>query len=150
MSIEEDFNKILETAHIYDWKPDIQIAKEIYFKFPDSYSVLTPFFYSYLEETIRSTTSEYGKEIYNKDGTLKWRKTGIPLIELAINENIKNEEYVKLLKDLKTYFQPSASTDHGNNRASTIHGYMHSIFWTKENFEKLIHDIARLSKYANY
>lgn len=40
--------------------------------------------------------------------------------------------------------------DNGNNRNSTLHGYMHSRFWIKESFEELIHFIACGSKYAGF
>lgn len=53
-------NDIKITAHFWNWLPDIQVAIEIYESRNDAYSVLLPFFFTYLEETIRSTTTEYG------------------------------------------------------------------------------------------
>ena len=40
---------------------------------------------SYFEEIIRSTTTEYGREIMDEKGVERKRKTGIDLINLAIN-----------------------------------------------------------------
>lgn len=150
MNINDDFNEILEYAHWRNWAPDIVLMKEIYRQFDDSYSILTPFAYCYLEELIRTTTSEYGRELLDKNGNPKKRKLGISLINLAQEENKDNIEYVELLQEIKDYFKTSTPLDSGNNRNSVNHGYMHSAFWTKESFEKLIHDIARLSKYSNF
>lgn len=150
MNINDDFNEILAYAHWRNWAPDIVLIKEIYSQFEDSYSILTPFAYCYLEELIRTTTSEYGRELLDKNGNPKKRKLGISLINLAQEENKDNIEYVELLQDIKDYFKTSTPLDSGNNRNSVNHGYMHSAFWTKESFEKLIHDIARLSKYSNF
>lgn len=73
MNIESDFQEIMEYAHFWNRLLDWQIAKKIYTEFPDSYSVLTPFAYAYLEEVIRSITSEYGREIIDESGKGKWR-----------------------------------------------------------------------------
>ncbi len=150
MNINNDFKEILDNAHTWNWAPDISLMQEIYNKYDNSYSILTPFAYSYLEELIRSTTSEYGRELLDKDGNTKKRKLGISLIKLAQEENKENTEYVNLLDEMKDYYKESTSLDCGNNRNSVDHGYMHPKFWTKESFEKLIHDIARLSKHSNY
>ena len=150
MNIEEAFEEIMKYAHIWNWGPDWQITKEIYQSFPKSYSVLSPFAYSYLEELIRSTTSEYGREIYDKNGNpVKNRKVGMDLIKLAIVEN-KEKNYTSILEEIKKYYYNSKWTDEGDNRHSVAHGYIHPRFWSHESFEKLLFDIARLSKYANF
>lgn len=148
--MNQDFDTILEYAHWRNWAGDWDILKQIYNSYPDSYSVLTPFAYTYLEEAIRSTTSEYRKELLDENGNLKRRKLGKGLIELAKIENKNNAEYVKLLDEIKEYFNDSSIFDDGNNRNSVMHGYMHPAFWTKESFEKLIHDLARISKFINF
>lgn len=152
MTILYAFEEIIQYAHFWNWAPDWEVAKKIYQTFPNSYSVLTPFAYSYLEELIRSTTSEYGKELYDKNGILKTkRKVGMSLIKLAINENKEyNLNYTSILNEIKEYYYNSNRTDEGDNRHSVSHGYMHPRFWTKESFEKLIFDIAKLSKYARF
>lgn len=150
MNINDDFKEILDYAHMWNWTPNISLMQEIYNKFDNSYSILTPFAYCYLEELIRSTTSEYGKEFLDKDGKPKMRKLGIALIKLAQNENKNNTEYIKLLHEVKEYYKISTPLDSGNNRNSVDHGYMHPRFWTQESFEKLIHDIARFSKYSKF
>lgn len=150
MNINDEFKEILDYAHMWNWTPDISLMQEIYNKFDNSYSILTPFAYCYLEELIRSTTSEYGREFLDKDGKPKMRKLGIALIKLAQDENKNNTEYIKLLDEVKEYYKQSTPLDSGNNRNSVDHGYMHPRFWTQESFEKLIHDIARLSKYSKF
>lgn len=150
MNINDEFEEILDYAHMWNWAPDISLMQEIYNKFDNSYSILTPFAYCYLEELIRSTTSEYGREFLDKDGKPKMRKLGIALIKLAQDENKNNTEYIKLLDEVKEYYKQSTPLDSGNNRNSVDHGYMHPRFWTQESFEKLIHDIARLSKYSKF
>lgn len=146
MDILEAIEEIIQYAHIWNWVPDWQVAKEIYEVFPSSYSVLSPFAYSYLEELIRSTTSEYGIEIYDKNGIHKKRSVGFSLINLAIEENKdKSPKLITLLEEIKLYFSPSDRTDEGDNRNSVAHGYMHPRFWNKESFEKLIFDLAKLS-----
>jgi hypothetical protein len=150
MNINDDFKEILDYAHMWNWAPEISLMQEIYNKFDNSYSILTPFAYCYLEELIRSTTSEYGREFLDKDGKPKMRKLGFALIKLAQDENKNNTKYIKLLDEVKEYYKQSTPLDSGNNRNSVDHGYMHPRFWTQESFEKLIHDIARLSKYSKF
>lgn len=152
MELNEAFDEIYNHTHMWNWGPDWEVLRKVYQAFPESYSVLTPFVYSYLEELIRSTTSEYGRELVNTVGKLKkYRKVGTKLIDLAIKENKNSKpEFVEILQEIKYYFSPSETTDIGDNRNSVAHGYMHSRFWGQESFEKLIFDIARLSKYAGF
>lgn len=150
MNLENEFEEIMQYAHYWNWLPDWNIVKKIYIEFPDSYSVLLPFAYSYLEEVIRSTTSEYGREIIDESGSERTRKTGINLINMAINQNRDKIDYVSTLKELKEYFIKSKSVDKGNNRNNVVHGYMHPRFWDKETFEKLICDIAKISKFSEF
>lgn len=150
--IEQDFKIIMEYAHYWHWLPDWEIAVEIYEKIPDSYSVLTPFAYSYLEELIRSTTSDYGLILPNPDKTVDRHFVGKRLLELAKEENReKHPEYVLLLETkIEHYFSRSSHFCEGDNRNSVVHGYFHPNVWTKESFETLIHDIASLSKFARF
>lgn len=115
MSINDDFTEIMNYAHYWNWLPDWIVVQEVYQAFPNSYSVLTPFAYSYLEELIRSTTSEYGIEIFDESGKPKNRKVGIRLINLAIDENkTRNQELVLLLEKMKSYYMLSQPTDKGD------------------------------------
>jgi len=149
--LDEAFEEIMRYAHFWNWGPDWQVTKEVYKTFPKSYSVLTPFAYSYLEELIRSTTSEYGMELFDEHRKPRSRKVGLKLIDLAIVENTqKQPEFVVLLKDIKIYYNKSQVSDKGDNRHSVAHGYMHPRWWNQESFEKLIFDIARLSKFARF
>ena len=132
MNASDSIEEIIQYAHYWNWGPDWQLAKEIYHSYPNSYSILTPFAYSYLEELIRSLTSEYGIELLDTNGNPKKRKLGRRLIEL------------------KAYFIPSTRDNQGDNRHSVAHGYMHPRFWSHESFEKLIQDTARLSKFAGF
>lgn len=151
MNIVDDFNEIMEHAHYWNWLPDWGVVKEIYQAFPESYSVLIPFAYAYLEELIRSTTSEYGIEIRDELGNLKKRKVGVKLLELAIKENKNsNSEFIYMLEKMKPYYTFSQPTDRGDNRNSVVHGYMHPRFWDKDSFENLVHDIALISKHAQF
>ncbi|MBK7428269.1 MAG: hypothetical protein IPI60_15250 [Saprospiraceae bacterium] len=151
MNVSESFDEIIQYSHFWNWAPDWQVVKEIYEIFPESYSVLSPFAFSYLEELIRSITSEYGRDIYDDNGAPKKRRVGIRLLHLAIDENKqKSHELISLLEELKRYFSTSRSTDVGDNRNSVLHGYMHPRFWSAESFEKLIFDISRLSKFSGF
>lgn len=150
MNIRSDFNEILNYAHMWNWAPDIALMQEIYNDYDNSYSILTPFAYCYLEELIRSTTSEYGRDYVDSKGNPKKRKTGMALLNLAIEENKDNLEYIELLNEMKKYFKLSTSLDNGDNRNSVNHGYMHPRFWTQNSFDYLIHYIARLSKYSKF
>lgn len=49
MDIIKDFQEISDYAHYWNWAPDWLVVKNIYEKIPESYSVLTPFAYAYLE-----------------------------------------------------------------------------------------------------
>lgn len=150
-SISDSFEEIMLYSHFWNWAPDWQVVQDVYKVFPNAFSVLTPFAYSYLEELIRSNTSEYGFEIYDKNGKPKKRNVGMDLIKLAIKENKhKKPEFVSILQEIQTYYYDSKRSDEGDNRHSVAHGYMHPRFWSKESFEKLIHDTARLSKFAGF
>lgn len=72
------------------------------------------------------------------------------LINLAISENVSNLDYVALLEKTKVYFSTSEPIERGDNRNNVVHGYMHPRFWDKETFERLLHDIAILSKYSRF
>lgn len=150
MSVNDDFEEIMNYAHFWNWLPDWDVVREVYRTVPESFSVLTPFAYAYLEELIRSTTSEYGIEVHDGSGNSKRRKVGIGLINLAILENRSNPDYIMLLEKAKTYFSLSKPKDAGDNRNNVVHGYMHPRFWDKESFERLLHEIASLSKYSKF
>lgn len=146
-----DFDEICEYAHMWNWAPDWHMVKQIYSAFPDSYSILTPFAYTYLEELIRSTTSEYGIPLLDREGKKNNIKVGLKLVNLAIKENSENQEYVELLEKAKKYFKYDYDDSHEENgRNKVLHGHLHPRFWSKEDFEKLIHDIAELSPFAGF
>ena len=85
-----DFDEIYDYAHMWNWSPDWYMVKQVYTAFPDSYSILTPFAYTYLEELIRSTTSEYGMPLLDREGKKNNIKVGLKLVNLAIKENSEN------------------------------------------------------------
>ena len=151
MSVFDDFETILDYAHFWNWAPDWNVVKDIYSRIPESYSVLTPFAYTYLEEMIRSTTSEYGMPLFDREGKPNYFKRGKKLINLAIAENADKKEYVELINKIKKYFMYISDDLHDENgRNNVLHGYLHPRFWSKEAFEQLIHDIAELSPYAGF
>lgn len=146
-----DFDEICDYAHMWNWAPDWYMVKQIYTAFPDSYSILTPFAYTYLEELIRSTTSEYGVPLLDREGKKNNIKVGLKLVNLAIKENSENQEYVELLEKAKKYFKYDYDDPHEENgRNKVLHGHLHPRFWNKEDFEKLIHDIAEMSQFAGF
>ena len=150
MSIWDEFDEIINYAHFWNWAPDWNEVKEIQRQFPNSFSVLTPFAYSYLEELIRSRTSEYGCELIDSDGNEVFRRTGIGLLKLARQENADDTAFLAGLDNVEKYFSRSTAFDRGNNRNSTVHGYMHAGLWRKDSFENLISDIAAISKHAGF
>ena len=149
MNIEDDFEEIENYAHFWRWLPDWSVVEKIYKTYPDSYSVQTPFAYTYLEELIRTLTFEYGLPLQNKNGKEINKKAGIKLINLAIQEN-EDIELIKILEEYKKYFRKIKITDIGDNRNSVNHGIIHPDAWSKESFKNLIHDIASISKYARF
>lgn len=150
MSVWDDFDEILDYAHFWNWAPDWDIAKAIYSKIPDSYSVLTPFAYSYLEEMIRTTTSDYGLPLLDRNREPVKVHVGMSLIKLAIVENNDNPDYVRLLEGVKRHFKYINVNNDENGRNGVMHGRVHPRFWSQESFEELIHDIAELSKYSQF
>lgn len=150
MSVWDDFDEITNYAHFWNWLPDWDIAKEIYSKIPDSYSVLTPFAYSYLEEMIRTTTSDYGFPLFDCNREPVKVRVGMSLIKLAIEENKDNLEYVELLERVKKHFKYINVSHDENGRNGVMHGRVHPRFWNQESFEDLLHDIAELSKYSRF
>tara|TARA_B100001971_G_C18020800_1_gene447274 strand:- start:201 stop:653 length:453 start_codon:yes stop_codon:yes gene_type:complete len=150
LNISDSFSEIIKYSHFWKWAPDWGVVQEIYESFPNSYSVLSPFAYSYLEELIRSQTSDYAPS-RDENGNLKKHKVSLQLINLAISENQpRSDEYIQILEEIKVYFSSSTFYDVGDNRHSVAHGYMHPRFWDKESFAKLIYDIARLSKFSGF
>lgn len=151
MSVFDNFETILDYAHFWNWVPDWNVVKDIYSSIPESYSVLTPFAFTYLEEMIRSTTSEYGMPFFDREGKPNNFKRGKKLINLAIAENADKKEYVELLNKAKKYFMYVSDDLHNENgRNNVLHGHLHPRFWSKEAFEQLIHDIAELSPFAGF
>ncbi len=148
MSIEKDFEEIIKYAHLWNWSPDWNLVKDIYFNNPDSYSVLTPFAYSYLEEMIRTTTSEYSQPLFHNDELVRLQ-VGMGLIKLAKTENDDNIEYVRLLDKIKYHYDVRRIYD-GNKRNYVLHGHRSPRFWSKEDFENLLHEIALLSPYSKF
>ena len=84
MSVFDDFDLILDYAHMWNCAPDWYLAQSIYKKFPESYSILTPFAYSCLEEMIRTTTSDYELPPFDRDKQPVKVSIGVALIALAI------------------------------------------------------------------
>lgn len=115
-------------AHLWNWLPDWSLVQKIYNSYPDSYSILTP---------------------VDKNGNEKYRRVGIRLVKLAIKKN-NDKDYILLLQEILDYFKLSKYDDEGNNRNGVGHGYLHPRFWSKESFEKIIHDIARISQYTKF
>lgn len=150
MAINDDFDIILDYAHFWNWAPDWDVVREIYDKVPMSFSVLTPFAYTYLEEMIRTTTSDYGMPLFDRTGTPVSVKRGNALIDLAITENQNTSEYVELLEQIRSYFKPVKDSPDSNSRNKIMHRRVHPRFWSKEAFEQLIHDIALVSKHSKF
>ena len=148
-SVFEDMNVILKYAHFWNWAPDWNVVKDIYSCIPESYSALTPFAYSYLEELIRSSTSEYGIPFLDRSRKKYNFKVGMELIKLAKEGNAEKPEYIALLDKAKKYFQyiyKGPIDKIGRNKV--VHGHLHPCFWSQEVFEQLIHDIAELAPFA--
>lgn len=150
MSFYDDLDKIWEHSHYWNWSPDWLVVKEVCEKVPSSYSVLMPFAYSYFEEMIRSTTSEYGYPLFDRNGKPVRVKVGMSLIKLAIEENKDNREYVSLLEKAKRHFSYLDISNDENGRNRVMHGRVHPRFWRQEDFENLIHDIAEMSPFAQF
>lgn len=150
MSVYDDLDEIWNHSHYWNWSPDWLVVKEVYEKVPTSYSVLMPFAYSYLEEMIRTTTSEYGLPLFDRNQKPVKVKVGMALINLAIEENKDNAEYVSLLEKAKKHFTYTEISTNENGRNRVMHGRVHPRFWNQEDFERLIHDIAEMSKYAQF
>lgn len=142
--LEEYKKNILSNTRI-DWQCDLEQAFKIYDKFPDSYSVLIPFFFSYMEELIRSLTSNYHMQIYEDDKEY----VGMPLVEKAIKKNSDNNKLIQLLKEIKKYYEKSSILNKTYNRNGIVHGYVHPDNWTKETFEQLIKDINDLQFFCS-
>lgn len=150
MSVYDDLDEIWNHSHFWNWSPDWLVVKEVYEKVPNSYSVLMPFAYSYFEEMIRTTTSEYGLPLFDRNQKPVRVKVGMALINLAIEENKENTEYITLLEKAKKHFTYTEVSNDENGRNRVMHGRVHPRFWSQEAFEELIHDIAELSKYAQF
>ena len=150
MSVFDDLDVIWGHSHYWNWSPDWLVVKEVYEKVPAAYSVLMPFAYSYFEEMIRSTTSEYSCPLFDRNGDPVKVKVGMALINMAIEENKENSEYVALLEKAKKYFKYTENSNDENGRNRVMHGRVHPRFWSQEDFENLIHDIAEMSPFSQF
>lgn len=150
MSVFDDLDVMWGHSHYWNWSPDWLVVKEVYEKVPTAYSVLMPFTYSYFEEMIRSTTSEYSCPLFDRNGDPVKVKVGMALINMAIEENKENSEYVALLEKAKKYFKYTENSNDENGRNRVMHGRVHPRFWSQEDFENLIHDIAEMSPFAQF
>ena len=54
---------------------------------------------------IRTTTSDYGLPLFDRNRQPVKVNVGMKLISLAIAENQNNQEYIKLLEEKKRYFK---------------------------------------------
>ena len=54
------------------------------------------------------------------------------------------------LEETKKYFKYVKVKNDENGRNRVMHGFVHPRFWSKENFEQLIHHIAVLSPYSKF
>lgn len=150
MKTIDDLYDIKDTAHFWNWAPDLHVVIEIYESRDDAYSILLPFMFTYLEELIRSTTSEYGM-LDPRNSTNRRKKVGKQLIRLAIKENFSNLNLVKVLEKIadKHYggFNPF---EYGENRNNVGHGVVHPKAWSEENFQSVVRDVAELAPYAGF
>lgn len=118
----------MKYSHFWNWSPDWLVVKEIYEKVPTSYSVLMPFAYSYFEEMIRTTTSEYGLPLFDRNHKPVKVKVGMALINLAIKENKEKTEYVSLLEKAQKHFTYTEISNDENGRNRVMHGRVHPRF----------------------
>jgi len=86
MSVFDDFDLILDYAHMWNWTPDWYLAQSIYKKFPKSYSILTPFAFLFGRK-IRTTTSDYELPLFDRDKLPVTVSVGMALIALATKES---------------------------------------------------------------
>lgn len=128
VSVYEDLEEIWRYSHFWNWSPDWLVVKEVYKTIPTSYSVLTPFAYSYFEEMIRTTTSEYGLPLFDRNQKPVKVKVGMALINMAIEENQSNVEYVDLLEKAKKHFRYTEIINAENGRNRVMHGRVHPRF----------------------
>lgn len=145
-------NNILLHAHYWDWTPDLIVVAEIYESRDDAYSVLLPFMFTYLEQSIRTLTSEYTMLVPNKPNKkTKKKAVGVGLINLAIEENKDNSELVTILNSiLIKHYQKFSLFEHGENRNNVEHGVVHPRFWSEEDFQSVVSDIDDLSPYIRF
>lgn len=144
----DKLNNILLVAHYWDWTPDLIVVAEIYESRDDAHSVLLPFMFTYLEQSIRTLTSQYTMLESNKPNK---KKVGVGLIKLAIEENKDNSELVTILNSiLIKHYQKFSLFEHGENRNNVEHGVVHPRFWSEEDFQSVVSDIDDLSPYIRF
>lgn len=104
--------------------------------------------FTYLEESIRTLTSEYGMLEPNESNT---KNVGQKLIKLAIEENEDNTELVNILNSiLNNHYQKFSLFEHGANRNNVEHGVVHSRLWSEEDFQSLVSNINDLGTYVRF
>lgn len=144
----DKLENVLQYAHYWNWLPDLNVVVEIYKSRDDAYSVLLPFMFTYLEESVRTLTSEYGMLEPNEPNK---KKVGKNLIRLAIKENEDNDELVKILNSiLSKHYQNFSLFEHGENRNNVEHGVVHPRFWSEEDFQSVVSDINDLGTYIRF
>ncbi|MFM9745295.1 hypothetical protein ACKI2C_47915, partial [Streptomyces brasiliscabiei] len=123
----------------------IRMARDLFTHDSDVYVILFPFMYTVLEDVIRSSTDNYGqlKSGENNDD----KKVGNGLIKFAI-ENSVDDEQRHLLEEIKKKYYGKFDLDlSGGNRNNVLHGVVPPYYWTKEDFQDLMKNIAAISRY---
>ncbi|PHM02942.1 hypothetical protein EV52_13755 [Lactiplantibacillus plantarum] len=139
------FSEIEYAAHTQNWLNDIRMARDLFTHDSDVYVILFPFMYTVLEDVIRSSTDNYGqlKSGENNDD----KKVGNGLIKFAI-ENSVDDEQRHLLEEIKKKYYGKFDLDlSGGNRNNVLHGVVPPYYWTKEDFQDLMKNIAAISRY---
>ncbi|KSU23796.1 hypothetical protein [Lactococcus lactis] len=152
MSNLEKFSKNMDTiigyTHWRLWAPDLDLVQSEYLRNDLLYSVFTPFMYTYLEFLIRSMTESYGNAPWSDNSEYNKVYHSMNLVKLAINENQDKPELLSELENVKKYFKHSKGLEGGANRNGVSHAVTVARDWSKEDFEQLIEDIAKLSPFS--
>ena len=142
-----DFDILLADTHVGNWSKSLRIAKSVYKNIEDAQYILMPFMYTYLEESVRSMTTEYGALNGSEKSS---KRIGGGLVDLAISESDDSEQQ-KLLRSIKQqYFRRFDGLMGGGNRNNVDHGVVPANDWSNEEFQKLVHDVAALTPYTDF
>ncbi|WP_208560319.1 hypothetical protein [Marinilactibacillus kalidii] len=130
--------ELLSEYPLKDWEEPLNTANKVSsdMGIEESYKLLLPFYFSYLESFLRFKHDDRGKSIRTNNKLFESAKSAI------ISSNNKGEEtkefYCKILESTKNYFYQRFDKSDDVTRNSVLHGFIYPTEWKLIDFYKIV------------